>query len=416
MFTGHQLVICLLIAFQFQATIGNINCDYQFIRNSCSSSSIACSLAKPTWRNAPVNHLVVWSISSNDSICQTPNACWQTNIQNCSYPEIQIKPLEIQDGDSVSLQILEVDNSSIVMNITNVTYYDFKRCSESYGLNRSDNILSGNGSIEIDSQMLRPGIHYFVSLLTENIYYCGFGYRQIIISRSNDCRAPGSPGNVKQCNGHGSCNVTSADNFLIRCQCDKDAIGRYCQEYNACYVNPCSNNASCHDIQGDFNSYDYNCSCQEGYTGKNCSDIIDYCQSNPCQNNNPCEPAFNGYSCRCSIAYYGTYCELYQDLCVVLNNPCSDKVGYQCVSNQGSYKCIRVAVPVSVQFYQVHPSCSFYRNLFRKFVITSGYVSIQFLPFHSGLSLKPLAFFLKSIFRNRKIRRPISLELNYITP
>lgn len=343
MFTSGRLAIYFLIAWQFQAIIpitGNGQCDYQLIANECLRTS-SCSLKKSSWRSFLSDHIVDWSISSNSSLCLTPNACWGGNTKNCNRSEPQIKPLEIQNGENVTLQLMETDGSPLVMNITNVTYNEYTQCSVAFNWYQTYYILSGNGSIEISSEILSPGIHYFVSIVEDDIYYCRFGYRQVIISRSNTCRAPGSPNNIQQCNGHGRCNVTNPNNFLIQCHCDQDSTGYYCQEYNACYNNPCRNNASCYDIQDGFNSYDYNCSCQPGYTGKNCTDIIDYCKSNPCQNNNPCNSSFNAYTCQCSMAYYGTHCQNYHDLCILLNNPCSNQVDHQCISNQGSYQCVR---------------------------------------------------------------------------
>lgn len=44
---------------------------------------------------------------------------------------------------------------------------------------------------------------------------------------------------------------------------------------------------------------DYNCSCQAGFKGKNCSINIDECESKPCVNAILCEDRINDYQCNC---------------------------------------------------------------------------------------------------------------------
>ena len=47
------------------------------------------------------------------------------------------------------------------------------------------------------------------------------------------------------------------------------------------------------------------CSCEGGWTGKNCTINIDDCAVNPCQNNGTCIDLVAKYECRCKDGYTG---------------------------------------------------------------------------------------------------------------
>lgn len=68
---------------------------------------------------------------------------------------------------------------------------------------------------------------------------------------------------------------------------------------------------TCSSIAGNVK-----CTCVPGYTGTYCEIQINYCTSNPCQNNAGCTPLLNRYVCSCPLGYSGTNCEL-------IINPCS---------------------------------------------------------------------------------------------
>jgi hypothetical protein len=70
-----------------------------------------------------------------------------------------------------------------------------------------------------------------------------------------------------------------------------------------CDPSPCQNGGSCtNDAAG------YTCACPAGYTGTNCENEIDECQSNPCVNGQ-CMDAINAYACECAPGWTGTNCD-----------------------------------------------------------------------------------------------------------
>ncbi|XP_037243046.1 cubilin isoform X5 [Falco rusticolus] len=59
----------------------------------------------------------------------------------------------------------------------------------------------------------------------------------------------------------------------------------------------------------------YFCLCNVGWTGPNCTENIDECISNPCQNGGSCTDGVNGYSCECTSAWTGPQCQTAQQAC-----------------------------------------------------------------------------------------------------
>lgn len=67
----------------------------------------------------------------------------------------------------------------------------------------------------------------------------------------------------------------------------------------------------------------YVCLCLPGFTGNNCQNNINYCESEPCMNNGICAEKQGGFSCTCLPNYTGLRCE--NDLfnpCA--SNPCNN--------------------------------------------------------------------------------------------
>ncbi|RMC04939.1 hypothetical protein DUI87_18115 [Hirundo rustica rustica] len=59
----------------------------------------------------------------------------------------------------------------------------------------------------------------------------------------------------------------------------------------------------------------YFCLCNAGWTGPNCTENIDECISNPCQNGGTCTDGVNGYSCECTSTWTGPECQTAQQEC-----------------------------------------------------------------------------------------------------
>ncbi|KAM9294437.1 delta-like protein 4 [Gastrophryne carolinensis] len=100
---------------------------------------------------------------------------------------------------------------------------------------------------------------------------------------------------------HGTCQTP------WQCICDEGWGGLFCdQDLNYCtHHKPCRNGATCMNTgQGS-----YTCSCRASYTGVNCEERINECDSNPCRNGGSCTDVEKGYVCECPQGYYGIHCE-----------------------------------------------------------------------------------------------------------
>lgn len=82
--------------------------------------------------------------------------------------------------------------------------------------------------------------------------------------------------------------------------------GSNCQNrINLCDSAPCLNGANCQD----HNTY-YTCHCPYGYTGKDCGEYVDWCATNPCENEATCHQVKNQYQCLCAPGWTGKVCDV----------------------------------------------------------------------------------------------------------
>lgn len=83
-----------------------------------------------------------------------------------------------------------------------------------------------------------------------------------------------------------------------------------------------------------FGEIDENC-----FTGLDCGEDFDECESNPCQNNGTCVDSQNEFYCTCLPGYSGTFCE--NDLAVCNSTEetrCHN--GGHCIEGHGiSFSC-----------------------------------------------------------------------------
>lgn len=82
--------------------------------------------------------------------------------------------------------------------------------------------------------------------------------------------------------------------------------GTNCQNrINLCNSNPCLNGATCQD-----HITHYSCRCPYGYTGSNCKEYVDWCSTNPCENQATCRQVKNQYQCLCGPGWTGKVCDV----------------------------------------------------------------------------------------------------------
>nr|XP_046207765.1 protein crumbs homolog 1-like isoform X2 [Oncorhynchus gorbuscha] len=122
-----------------------------------------------------------------------------------------------------------------------------------------------------------------------------------------------------------------------------------CSGGPVCQPSPCMNGGSCQDLWNLFN-----CSCEEGWTGRRCERNTDTCASNPCIHGN-CSIQGLAYECACEFGYTGVDCEEEVDVCE--NHLCAhggtclhgvDKYACLCAENYTGPYCNRPKLPVSV--------------------------------------------------------------------
>ncbi|XP_070174131.1 cubilin-like [Littorina saxatilis] len=70
----------------------------------------------------------------------------------------------------------------------------------------------------------------------------------------------------------------------------------------ACASNPCRNGAC--TVSGSS----YTCSCNPGYTGRNCDSDINECNNNPCANGGTCTNTAGSFTCLCTSDFTGPTC------------------------------------------------------------------------------------------------------------
>uniref|UniRef100_A0A673B616 Slit homolog 1b (Drosophila) n=1 Tax=Sphaeramia orbicularis TaxID=375764 RepID=A0A673B616_9TELE len=124
--------------------------------------------------------------------------------------------------------------------------------------------------------------------------------------------------------------TTPADKF----QCLGPVEASVQAKCSPCVSSPCQNQGVCqvHHIQ------QYTCTCQTGFTVRNCETPVDACFSNPCTNGGTCisDEQTRGFSCACAFGFHGTFCEVNADDCQ--DHGCEN--GATCVDGVGNYTCL----------------------------------------------------------------------------
>ena len=109
---------------------------------------------------------------------------------------------------------------------------------------------------------------------------------------------------------HGLCH-NQLLNFV--CRCHHGFSGRMCEvdTRNGCLLDPCQNGALC-EPRGIDN---YTCHCKKGWTGTNCSESVDECETTMCLHESECKDSHLTYICICPENFIGLRCEFHIKSC-----------------------------------------------------------------------------------------------------
>ncbi|KAI8493286.1 hypothetical protein Bbelb_292900 [Branchiostoma belcheri] len=123
---------------------------------------------------------------------------------------------------------------------------------------------------------------------------------------------------------HGAC--TDGNEGYV-CTCESGWTGRNCDDIDDCASSPCAY-GTCTDGVAS-----YTCSCENGWTGNNCDQDIDECLSSPCAHGT-CTDGVESYTCSCENGWTGNNCDQVIDDC--LSSPCAYGT---CIDGVASYTC-----------------------------------------------------------------------------
>ncbi|XP_028394701.1 protein crumbs homolog 1-like [Dendronephthya gigantea] len=202
---------------------------------------------------------------------------------------------------------------------------------------------------------------------------CDEGYAGVNCSEDiNECFNGSIPSNI--CGKNGTCENTIGD---FRCLCSEGFAGRLCNETEGpCNPSPCIqgkcnrinitvNTSS--DVNSSTNIETYNCSCNEGWKGINCTEDIDECSEKKDACNETISSCMNtngSYFCQCKQGYQQgkdrTVCE---DVNECEPNPCKNPGS--CTNTPGTYHCLCMNGFSGVHcednipdcFYEGNPKC-----------------------------------------------------------
>ncbi|XP_066275716.1 fibropellin-1-like isoform X1 [Branchiostoma lanceolatum] len=77
-----------------------------------------------------------------------------------------------------------------------------------------------------------------------------------------------------------------------------------CAEIDDCKSSPCAHGTCNNNVGG------YNCSCDNGWEGTDCDQIMDDCASSPCWFGGTCVDGFRNFTCICPKGFEGKKCEI----------------------------------------------------------------------------------------------------------
>ncbi|XP_035219867.1 neurogenic locus notch homolog protein 1-like isoform X2 [Stegodyphus dumicola] len=196
----------------------------------------------------------------------------------------------------------------------------------------TENVLTNTDSknVTLNEITLEPGERNIVVRLVLEETGCDIIWSLQIKVQEHECSK-----NKDQvlCSGKGFCdNFSNTGSFS--CRCCAGFVGKYCEEKDGCYGNPCQHGGFCVDIAEGLVGTTFQCLCPHGYRGRACEGEVSQCDRKPCMNNGTCRGNQTEYVCDCPKGFAGPDCETNVNEC--LSNPCVHGV---CEDGFGGYKC-----------------------------------------------------------------------------
>ena len=297
-----------------------------------------CSTACPAnTRCVQDNATVVWELNSKDE-CLSYQACYGSNS---GYPNDatnifvgRLYPIIVALGSNLYFKAKYAASFLKPFTIYNVTQAGFLACS-----NAADVVDVLTSTVKVPDRFVSSvGYKYFIAKSQMGNFACNFGLR-LHVNVMNATNCTGSF-NENLCSGKGKC-ISESFTGDIHCECCSGYTGRYCEEFNACSMDPCQR-GNCSDIIGGH-SEAFNCTCEPGYTGERCDIDINECDlpgnTDACKNGGFCDDAVNSYVCLCRDGFHGDHCEFISNLCDYIR-PCRNNANCSRVGAlKESYVC-----------------------------------------------------------------------------
>ena len=296
-----------------------------------------CSTSCPSnKRCVQDNTTVVWELNSGNE-CLSYHSCYGSNSD---YPDDTIPnlkfagrfyPIVVALGSSVYFKAKYTNKILKPFTVYNVSQAMFLACT-----NASQVVGTLTSTIKLipDSYFSSVGYKFFIAKGRGGSYItCNFGLR-LHVNVMDVTNCSGTPsGNL--CSGKGSC-ISESFTGNMYCECCSGYTGKYCEELDACSLDPCLH-GNCSDVVAGH-SQAFNCTCEPGYTGQQCDININECDlpenKGVCKNGAYCDDALNSYVCLCRNGFHGQHCEFISNLCDFIK-PCKNNAN---CSRVGKYK------------------------------------------------------------------------------
>ena len=142
-------------------------------------------------------------------------------------------------------------------------------------------------------------------------------------------------------------DAVCTNNIFYECFCNERWVDTQCEPIIDYCASDMSIHSPCNEDLGAIACADgspmYSCTCAAGFTGHNCSEDINECDPNPCQNGAICINLLHGeFQCLCSAGWTGELCDTDIDYCALdssLHGPCNDTGASNCTDGNSTYVC-----------------------------------------------------------------------------